>query len=271
MSFDFLALLKSDMDKQKDLLAICQRLIKGLPEAAVTSTNKGGKTYYYYKRPEDPSFQIVRKGHPEDQTLYLDICLHKFLALMIQNFSHNLMFQELLSKEYKSYEIEEVWKDLPEACKVLPANHVRNAIRKSDPLPYPSQSECPYRTHELVHRTSFGLYVRSKSEVLIAEALWAAGVNFAYEPEIKLLGADGKERTFYPDFLVWANSGQVYYWEHAGLFGNPEYRSRNTEKMYFYFLNGITIGSNLILTCDTKEGALDPDAISRYIKWFQIG
>ena len=74
---------------------------------------------------------------------------------------------------------------------------------------------------------------------------------------------------FYPDFLVWDALGKVYYWEHIGLLGNAKYRSRNEEKLLIYFFNKITVGNNLIITCDDKNGVLDPETIQKYIMWLK--
>jgi len=269
MSFDFRTITEIDMDKQKDLLDICKRILSQLPEALVQTSGKEDNRYYYYKRPSDLTFQIVHKGNAEEQKLYQNICLGKWLKKMIRFIERNLKAQSRMLKQYQSYEIEEIGEIMPLACKVVDVDFVKKAIRKNDPLPFPSQSECPYHLEELVHRTTFGLYMRSKSEVMIAELLWAAGIQFAYEPEIRLLGPDGKEHVYYPDFLVWDASGKVYYWEHIGLFTDLKYRRRNEQKLLVYFFNKITIGNNLIITSDDRDGALDLDTIFRYIGWLR--
>jgi len=73
----------------------------------------------------------------------------------------------------------------------------------------------------LVHRTSSGLAVRSKSELAIAEALSHAGVTFEYEKPLTLGGS-----TRYPDFTIEDEiSGRTVYWEHLGLLERPDYRA----------------------------------------------
>lgn len=269
MSFRFQQLLNIEMEKLIELQDICRRILAGLPEGAVKTSKIKGRPYYYFKRLVDPSFQIVRKGHPEDWAVFSDICLSKWLKKMIRNMERNQKALRRMMNQYQTYELEDIREILSPACKVLDVDFVKKAIRKNDPLPFPSQSECPYHLEELVHRTTFGLYMRSKSEVMIAELLWAAGIQFAYEPEIRLLGPDGKEHVYYPDFLVWDASGKVYYWEHIGLFKDPNYRRRNEEKRLVYFFNKITVGNNLIITSDDRDGALDLDTIFRYIGWLR--
>ena len=65
----------------------------------------------------------------------------------------------------------------------------------------------------LIHRASNGTFVRSKSEVVVADALSAAGVEFVYEKEFQ--GHDGTIRL--PDFTIEdAATGETYIWEHLG-------------------------------------------------------
>ena len=73
------------------------------------------------------------------------------------------------------------------------------------PLLAGDMDDVPYK-ERLIHRTSFGLAVRSKSEALIAEVLHAAGVVFAYELPLTLF--DGDKAVFVrPDFTITARDG----------------------------------------------------------------
>ncbi len=74
----------------------------------------------------------------------------------------------------------------------------------------------------LIHRTSKGQAMRSKSELLIAEALINAGVAFEYEKALTLGGL-----TRYPDFTIEDEiTGRTIYWEHLGMLSRPDYRER---------------------------------------------
>ena len=64
------------------------------------------------------------------------------------------------------------------------------------------QSQNPYKREELIHRTSFGLYVRSKTEVMISEILETAGLEYYYERPLELTDEKGDKKTIYPDFTI---------------------------------------------------------------------
>lgn len=69
-----------------------------------------------------------------------------------------------------------------------------------------------------IYPTAKGDYVRSKSEVIIANLLYSSGLEYEYEKELK--HAHGVMR---PDFTIKTPSGNTYYWEHLGMLGTEEY------------------------------------------------
>ncbi|MBQ3443227.1 MAG: ATP-dependent RecD-like DNA helicase [Selenomonadaceae bacterium] len=114
---------------------------------------------------------------------------------------------------------------------------------------------------KLVHRTARGELVRSKSEVIIADALHYHKLDYVYEPELVLEG-----KVYRPDFKIEdADTGDLWYWEHCGMMDNPKYKKRWENKKVFYKKNGIEEGKNLIVTYD-EEGALDSRKLNEIIK-----
>jgi len=115
---------------------------------------------------------------------------------------------------------------------------------------------------KMIHRTVRGELVRSKSEVIIANALHYNKLDYEYEPEIVL---EGKVKR--PDFKVEDyDTGIVWYWEHCGMMSDPNYKKRWEDKKKFYEKNGIVEGKNLIVTYDDEKGGLDSDLIQRIIE-----
>lgn len=98
-----------------------------------------------------------------------------------------------------------------------------------------SGTQTRFLQEHLIHRTSDGRLVRSKSELLIAEALIANGIRFQYEEPLTLGG-----RTRYPDFTIVDDiSGRTIYWEHLGMMDREAYRRAWEEKKQWYLANGI--------------------------------
>ncbi|MCC3160211.1 RecQ family ATP-dependent DNA helicase [Hymenobacter sp. 15J16-1T3B] len=80
-----------------------------------------------------------------------------------------------------------------------------------------------------VLRTLRGEWVRSKSEVIIANLLHKNGADYAYERPIYQNG----KYLLLPDFTVTTQTG-TYYWEHLGLLDDPEYARRWAIKQNHY-------------------------------------
>ena len=121
----------------------------------------------------------------------------------------------------------------------------------------------------LIHKTTRGDSVRSKSEVIIANELHQLGIDYTYE--LPFVGQDGKVR--YPDFTIEDfESGLLYLWEHLGLLRDPTYRKRWENKLTWYRKEGVIPlkegrGSRaiLIITQDDERGGIDTGEIDRMI------
>lgn len=115
---------------------------------------------------------------------------------------------------------------------------------------------------KLIHKTARGELVRSKSEVIIADALFYNGLEYQYEPELIL---EGKKKR--PDFkIVDADTGEEWYWEHCGMMSDAKYAERWSEKEKFYAKNGLLRGKNLIVTEEYAGEGLDSHEINKIIK-----
>ena len=77
--------------------------------------------------------------------------------------------------------------------------------------------------------------VRSKSEVLIADALARCNIPYRYEFPLKLHRTSGEIATLHPDFLCLnVRTREEFYWEHFGLMDNPEYANNAAGKLRLY-------------------------------------
>lgn len=116
----------------------------------------------------------------------------------------------------------------------------------------------------MIHRTARGEMARSKSEVIIANALAAQGAEYHYELPPTIDGV-----TKYPDFTIKdMESGQTFFWEHGGMLHVPSYRRRWEEKLDWYRPQGILPQeegggdrATLIVTRDEANGSIDSKKI----------
>lgn len=116
--------------------------------------------------------------------------------------------------------------------------------------------------------TQQGDKVKSKSEVIIADRLDAAGVPYVYEVS---LGLDKGESIRYPDFLVLnKRTRKQYIWEHFGMMDNSSYCVESQIKLEEYARNGYFPGKNLIITYESQNRPLSTRYVDQLIKEFLI-
>lgn len=127
--------------------------------------------------------------------------------------------------------------------------------------PYEHNSKYP---EQLIHNTGAGIYVRSKSEAIIAMLLHVHRIPFRYECALSL-----NNIVIFPDFtLRHPQTGQIFYWEHFGMMDNPSYCQNTFSKLQLYTANGIYPSVQLITTYETKEHPLDSSYVETMIRHF---
>jgi hypothetical protein len=151
------------------------------------------------------------------------------------------------------------------------ARRMTNLLQACRMLEFPQTKGSVFLQDGLIHRTSKGLAVRSKSELIIAEALSHAGVAFEYEKPLTLGGS-----TRYPDFTIDDEiSGRTVYWEHLGLLEREDYRRSWEKKLAWYRANGVLpaeegVGTHgiLVTTSESSTAGFDSSAIQTRIAQF---
>ena len=120
----------------------------------------------------------------------------------------------------------------------------------------------PYAEH-LIHRTLKGHMVRSKTELIIADKLFNAGIAYDYEKPLD--GSIRKGRIF-PDFSFADAAGDLIIWEHFGRMDDPQYVRGHEWKMKWYSDNGFIEGENLFLSTETLDSGIDSSELERIIE-----
>jgi hypothetical protein len=122
-----------------------------------------------------------------------------------------------------------------------------------------SRGDIPF-VQNLIHKTKNGIYVRSKSEVIIANLLHDADIDFVYERKFET----GKGWRL-PDFSIPTSSDELIILEHLGMLHKPSYREEWELKKEFYEKNGYSLGDNLFVTTEDENGAIDSESICNNI------
>jgi len=123
----------------------------------------------------------------------------------------------------------------------------------------------PFEINAPEYYTSTGVRVRSKSEVIIADALSRANIPYRYEYPTSIKGWG----TLYPDFTCLdVQTRKEIIWEHFGLMDNPDYTSNAIQKITHFIANGYIMGKNFIATFESKSAQFSVRQVQSYIKAF---
>jgi energy-coupling factor transporter ATP-binding protein EcfA2 len=115
------------------------------------------------------------------------------------------------------------------------ARRMTNLLQPCRMLEFPQAKGSLFLQEGLIHRTTTGVAVRSKSELLVYEALRNAGFQPEYEKALTLGGS-----TRYPDFTIDNEiSGRTVFWEHLGMLEREEYRRSWEKKLAWYRANKV--------------------------------
>ena len=218
----------------------------------------GNTLRYYYVSPE--ANKEVYLGKNKARTIKA-MQKKRFAEEMIKVLENNIKAKEIFSKAYIDDTESTVINNMPLAYRPI---HDEVETEKSG---FP-QSENPYHREDLIIKTSFGLYVRTKSELQIAELLHSLDIEFYYERALTLWeGTDEfASRTFYPDFTIVLPDGREIYWEHKGMMSRTNYVERDIEKEIIYNLNGIYQPHNLIVSAEGPNNEFDMEAVRRVVE-----
>ena len=123
-----------------------------------------------------------------------------------------------------------------------------------------------YFPASLIHETKSGILVRSKSEVLIADALYELRIRFKYENGLWL-----GSKKIYPDFeIVHPVDNRLIWWENFGMMDDPIYVESTMKKIDDYRENGIILGDNLIITWENRNNPLTHRTINKMLKQYKL-
>ncbi len=126
-----------------------------------------------------------------------------------------------------------------------------------------NEASLPIKPGSYAVMTKRGDLVRSKAEMMIADALFDS--NIPYKTDVEF--AVDNFRSYWVDFeIINPNTGEKYYWEHLGMMDKADYVNKNIGKLEYYASKGVYPGKNLILTFEDGDHKIDGRHIQRIIR-----
>ncbi len=257
MAVDFRKELNARLDLLTKSIEDIEKKSKSFPEGWIITRSRKGKTYYYSANYKSKEQYLSSK----DASLIGQLIQKDYLNKVLKDAKTERAAILKMLRLYPETVAEDVYDSLPEGRKqyATPINICDEAFaQKWMQTPYKRK---PFKKGAPVFTTIKGERVRSKSEAMIADRLFARGIPYRYECPLKV----GK-KVIHPDFTVLRMSDRkILYHEHCGKMDDEEYKEDMVERANGYSEAGIILGDRLFYTFESEKTPLDMRTFDRII------
>ena len=263
--------LQEKLQQLKNTLTYLKKYEKNQPAGHLRVAQKGDKRpqFYHYTSPDNLTGKYIRKNQISFARKLAQKDYNENIIQLLQKEITEL--EEYLSKANCGKAISEFYITLcePRRTLITPITLTdEQFVAKWQEVTWVGR---PFSQDLPVLNTARDERVRSKSEVLIADALTRHSIPYRYEYPLQLHRNSDSDAiiTLYPDFLCLnVRTRQEFYWEHFGLMDSPEYSNNAAGKLRLYTENGILAGRNLIITMETQNEPLSTRTVNQLIKYY---
>ena len=239
--------------------------LKNAPPGSLRINIKCNTHQYYHRiNPSDPQGKYLPR---KDHSIAVRLAQKDYDKKLLKTLSDQ---QTVLSRFLKDFDPDaamQVYETLSKPRKELVRPEFLNDedfIELWLNMPY---QKLGFSKNDPEYYTAKGERVRSKSEILIADALFRHNIPYRYEYPVY----DNGVIIAAPDFnCLNVRLRKDYYWEHLGKLGDPDYSNRNVAKLEKYTFAGDFDESSLILTFETDSHPLNTKVIEEKIKKYLL-
>ena len=213
----------------------------------------------YFEHYNNDSVHYLNKNN--SQTIK-DLSQKYYLKKVLKSANQEAQALEKALKLFPEITIEDIYDSLPEELKINAKPIVLGDdlyINKWLEAPYQRK---PFKKDNPEYYSLKGDRVRSKSEIIIADRLYAKGIPYKYEYPLKI----GKE-IIHPDFTILRISDrQLVYHEHCGMMDKEDYARDMVKRVKLYSKAKIYQGDRLFFTFETSDDSIDVNMIDEFIE-----
>lgn len=251
--------LKEKQKLQKQISALKQQL-HSFPPGKLICCHHNNKCKWYQSDGHTKIY--IPKSH---RRLAEQLAIKKYLSLSLEELAHeNTAIEFYLNHHKETPSKAEQLLTEPSGYQELLAPYftpLSEELHAWMLAPYEQNNDHP---EHLVHKTSCGHFVRSKSEAMISHILYTQKIPYRYENLLTLSGVN-----LYPDFTIrHPHTGETYYWEHFGLMDDSSYCKNAASKIQLYASNGIVPMIQLITTYETQKSPLSIEVIEKIVEHY---
>lgn len=255
----FLEFIDAEMVLQRTLAKKSKKVLMRCPEGSLSSKPRKNKTaFYHQKKVNGRAEQLNISGQSELIKALLD---KKISEGTLAAAERNIRALQKLKEQYQPNAFTDVMGQLSKSYHeaVIALGNAQTLDQEMGKL-----VQNHYDPDKHIHETNCSLMVRSKSEVIITNALTSYGIPFSYEKDFPRY--EGDLHPLEPDFTFELPDGKLKLWEHLGMLSLREYCDHNAYKLHWYQMLGFHIGRNLIITQDDAKGNCSSPYIDKLIR-----
>lgn len=251
--------MKEELVKINSRIDFISSELSKLPEGNLYVVNDSSHKKWYLKSEGQKKYLPKRNSELASKLAYrkyllmeLDELLYKKKLAMdyVSKFDTNSKSQDLLS-------LSSPYSELISRYVHTNENYLENWVNSD----YEHNNQYP---EHLIYDTLAGHKVRSKSEVMISQALFMHRIPYRYECMLEIGGI-----ALFPDFTIMhPKKKSLIYWEHFGLMDDLSYSNKANSKINLYINSGIYPMDTLITTFETVSVPISVSAIEDIIKKF---
>lgn len=249
----------------KELIKKKQQALKKVPEGTLRANKHGrGIQFFHFISDDKPSGVYIKKSNIK---LAKELAQKEYDQKVLKRAEKEYAILKKLNEIYKNGMAEDAYENI-----ALLKQHLIVPIWTPDKTYIENWQNEPYiglgfREDGPEFYSDKGERMRSKSELMIANALNKYGIPYKYECPLELKS----HGIVYPDFSVLnIKERKEMYWEHLGLLDDYEYRERNLNKLTWYELNDFFLGDKLILSFETARHPLSTKLINMIINKYLL-
>ena len=251
--------LYSDIKARNELIAKTakeiEKRLENLPDGRINVKHrKTGNCYY----------QVGDGGcekYLTDDDLIRKLIQKSYLEKVLKSLQAEKSVLEKTIKHYPEIIAEDIYDQLSEERKIIAKPIVFGDEEYARRWQEKSYVKKPISDDIPVYTTMRGERVRSKSEIIIADRLFANGIPYKYECPLNVGGV-----IIHPDFTILRMSDRkVLYLEHCGKVGDSEYGKDMVKRINDYALAGIYQDDRLFFTFETDGIPLNTEVLDRII------
>lgn len=248
-----------------------EKYLEKAPEGYLKVRDRNHKYTYFHRRKDEKNktqTHYLKLTNSNDVTLIVQLANKQYYKKLLPIIKKEHSTMKRFLDEYKPEEKYQIFDKLCDGRKAIicpafekPEMIIAKQVEKWKQEEWKQNKKYP---EKLIYETDKGDYVRSKSEIIISNLLYANHDRciYRYEAALTVHGI-----TLYPDFTIMKiKTGEIYYWEHFGMMDDEEYVNKTLQKIKEYILAGIFPGKQLICTFESKNQPLSIKVVKELIK-----